>query len=108
MKKAKLLRDLSNDAELLLDKLGNDQSQEVRDLRERLNRTLSEAKEVMADAQSRANEAIKNYAVSVDDYVHDSPWVALGTAVAAAGVRLRAGRSLRPGRGRRRRTVRRR
>ncbi|HSY96928.1 MAG TPA: DUF883 family protein [Steroidobacteraceae bacterium] len=86
MKKAKLLRDLTNDAELLLERLGNDQSQEVRELRERLNKTLSEAKEAMADAQSRANEAIKNYAVSVDDYVHDSPWVAQGTAVAAAGV----------------------
>jgi ElaB/YqjD/DUF883 family membrane-anchored ribosome-binding protein len=47
---------------------------------------LNGANEAMADAQSKANEAIKNYAVSVDDYVHDSPWVALGTAVAAAGV----------------------
>jgi ElaB/YqjD/DUF883 family membrane-anchored ribosome-binding protein len=86
MKKAKLLRDLTNDTQLLLDRLGNDQSQEVRDLRERLNKTLSEAQGVMADARSQANEAIKNYAVSVDDYVHDSPWIALGTAVAAAGV----------------------
>ena len=86
MKKATLLRDLTNDAELLLDRLGNDSSQEVRDMRERLNKTLSEAKEVIANGQSQANEAIKNYAVSVDDYVHDSPWIAMGTAVAAAGV----------------------
>jgi len=86
MKKAKLLRDLTTDAELLLERLGNDQSQAVSELRERLNKTLSEAKEVIANGNSRANEAIKNYAVSVDDYVHDSPWIALGTAVAAAGV----------------------
>lgn len=86
MKKTTLLRDLTNDTELLLDRLGNDSTQEVRDLRERLNKTLSEAKGVIANGRSQANEAIKNYAVSVDDYVHDSPWIAVGTAVAAAGV----------------------
>jgi ElaB/YqjD/DUF883 family membrane-anchored ribosome-binding protein len=86
MKKAKLLRDLTNDTELLLDRIGNDSSQEVRDLRDRLNKTLSEAKGVIANGGNQANEAIKNYAVSVDDYVHDSPWIALGTAAAAAGV----------------------
>jgi ElaB/YqjD/DUF883 family membrane-anchored ribosome-binding protein len=41
---------------------------------------------LLRDLTCEANEAIKNYAVSVDDYVHDSPWIALGTAVAAAGV----------------------
>jgi ElaB/YqjD/DUF883 family membrane-anchored ribosome-binding protein len=86
MKKAKILRELANDAELLLGKLGDDQSQEVRDLRDRLDRSLSEAKDAVADVRTQANEAIKNYAVTVDDYVHDSPWIALGTAVAAAGV----------------------
>jgi ElaB/YqjD/DUF883 family membrane-anchored ribosome-binding protein len=47
---------------------------------------LLEAKDLMSSAKAQANEAIKNYAVSVDDYVHDSPWIALGMAVAAAGV----------------------
>ena len=41
---------------------------------------------LLRDLTNDANEAIKNYAVSVDDYVHDSPWIALGTAVAAASV----------------------
>jgi ElaB/YqjD/DUF883 family membrane-anchored ribosome-binding protein len=86
MKQAKLLHDLTNDAELLLHRLGDDQSQEVRDLRERLQKTLGEAKGAMLNAKSQANDAIKNYAVSVADYVPDSPWIALGTAIAAAGV----------------------
>jgi ElaB/YqjD/DUF883 family membrane-anchored ribosome-binding protein len=41
---------------------------------------------LLREAKGEANEAIKNYAVAVDDYVHDSPWIALGAAVAAAGV----------------------
>lgn len=86
MKKAKILRELADDAELLLGKLGDDQSQEVRELRERLTKSLGEAKNAAVDAKTQANEAIKNYVATVDDYVHGSPWIALGTAVAAAGV----------------------
>ena len=41
----------------------------------------------MSSATAQANEAIKHYAVSVDDYVHDSPWIALGVAVGAVALR---------------------
>jgi ElaB/YqjD/DUF883 family membrane-anchored ribosome-binding protein len=38
----------------------------------------------IAKAAKNASETLKNYAVTVDDYVHDSPWLAIGTAAAAA------------------------
>jgi ElaB/YqjD/DUF883 family membrane-anchored ribosome-binding protein len=86
MNQAKILDELTNDVEELLDKLGGNQSPEVRDLRDRLGKTITETRNGLARAKSQVNEFVKDYAVSVDDYVHDSPWVALGTAVATAGV----------------------
>ena len=58
----------------------------MRDLRARLDRTIAEAKDAVTGAKNQASLTIKDYAASVDDYVHDSPWIALGAAVAAASV----------------------
>lgn len=84
MSNEQILDDLTNDVEELLGKLGTDQRPEIRDLRERLGKTIADTKSAIAQAGKDASETLKNYAVSVDDYVHDSPWLAIGTAAAAA------------------------
>jgi ElaB/YqjD/DUF883 family membrane-anchored ribosome-binding protein len=86
MNQAKILSELANDVEDLLDKLRDNQSPEVHDLRHRLDKTITDTRNGLARVKSQASEIMRNSAGSVDDYVHDSPWVALGTAVAAAGV----------------------
>ncbi len=84
MSKTETIDNLTNDVEELLGKLGPDQRPEVRDLRDRLDRTMAQTKRAVAQAAAQAGDTIKNYAVSVDDYVHDSPWLAVGTAAATA------------------------
>ena len=84
MNNPQILDDLTNDVDELLGKLGTDQGPEIRDLRDRVARTIAETKSAISQAGKDAGETLKNYAVSVDDYVHDSPWLAIGTAAAAA------------------------
>jgi ElaB/YqjD/DUF883 family membrane-anchored ribosome-binding protein len=86
MNQARILSELTHDVEDLLGRLADNQSPEIRDLRDRLDRTIAETRNGLTQVKSQASEFMKNYAASVDDYVHDSPWVALGTAVATAGV----------------------
>lgn len=84
MSNTQSLDNLTTDVEELLGKLGSDPRPEIRDLRERLNQTIAKTKSAVAQAASQAGDTLKDYAVSVDDYVHDSPWVAIGTAAATA------------------------
>jgi len=86
MSKSQILATLSNDVEELLGKLGNDLSPEVRELRDRLGKGIAETRKSAARAGADASSAMKNYAIVADDYIHDSPWVAIGTAAAAAGI----------------------
>ena len=86
MNQARILSELTHDVEDLLGRLADNQSPEIRDLRDRLDRTIAETRNGLTQVKSQATEFMKNSAASVDDYVHDSPWVALGTAVATAGV----------------------
>ena len=86
MSKSEILANLSNDVEELLGKLGSDLSPEVRELRDRLGKGIAETRKSAARAGAEAGSAMKNYAVVADDYIHDSPWIAVGTAAAAAGI----------------------
>ncbi len=85
MSQAQTLDNLTNDVQELLGTLGPDQKPEIRDLRERLSRTIAQSKNAVAEAAAQAGETLKNYAVTVDDFVHESPWLAVGTAVVTAG-----------------------
>ncbi|MEP6547827.1 MAG: DUF883 domain-containing protein [Gammaproteobacteria bacterium] len=86
MSKSQILTNLTNDVEDLLGKLGSDLSPDVRDLRDRLGKGIAETRKSAARVGAQASSAVRNYAVVADDYIHDSPWIALGTAAAAAGV----------------------
>ncbi len=86
MSKARILENLSNDVEELLGKLGSDLSPEVRELRDRLGKGLEQTRKSAARVGAEANSALRNYAGVADDYIHDSPWIAIGTAAATAGI----------------------
>ncbi len=86
MNQAHILSELTADVEDLLGRLADNDSPEIRELRDRLDSTIAETRGALARVKSQASGLMKDYALSVDDYVHDSPWVALGTAVATAGV----------------------
>jgi ElaB/YqjD/DUF883 family membrane-anchored ribosome-binding protein len=86
MAKSKILENLTADVEELLGKLGSDLSPEVRELRDRLDRGIAATKKSATRAGAEAGSVLQNYAGAADDYIHDSPWVAVGTAAAAAGI----------------------
>jgi ElaB/YqjD/DUF883 family membrane-anchored ribosome-binding protein len=86
MSKSQILDNLSNDVEELLGKLGSDLSPEVRELRERLGKGIAETRKSAARAGAEANSALAKYAGVAVEYIQDSPWVAIGTAAAAAGI----------------------
>ena len=86
MSKSQILANLTNDVEDLLGKLGSDLSPEVRELRDRLGKGIAETKKSAARAGAEANSVLRNYADVADDYIHDSPWLAVGAAAAAAGI----------------------
>ncbi len=86
MSKSRILENLSNDVEELLGKLGSDLSPEVRELRDRLGKGIAETRQSADRAAAEANSALRNYAGVADEYIHDSPWIAIGTAAATAGI----------------------
>ncbi len=79
------LHNLIGDVEDLLKKLANIGDAEVARVRARVERTLASAKSAAAEGVS----AVKGYAhqagTATDEYVHESPWTAMGLA-AAIGV----------------------
>ena len=86
MSKSQILDNLSNDVEELLGRLGSDLSPEVRELRDRLGKGIAETRKSAARASAEANSVLNKYAGVADEYIHDSPWIAIGTAAAAAGI----------------------
>lgn len=79
------VKNLIADVEDLVKKVANVSDAEVARVRERVEKTLTRAK----TAASEGAGAVKTYArhatVATDEYVHDSPWTAIGVA-AAIGV----------------------
>jgi ElaB/YqjD/DUF883 family membrane-anchored ribosome-binding protein len=76
-------------AEDLLKALGEEGGAAVEAVRQRVLRTVSQAKVRLADAGTRVRGAANEYAEETDRYVHNNPWrsIAYG-AVAGAAVAL--------------------
>jgi ElaB/YqjD/DUF883 family membrane-anchored ribosome-binding protein len=76
-------------AEELLKTLGEEGGAAVDAVRQRVLRTVSQAKVRLADASTRVRGAANDAAKATDVYVHDNPWksIAYG-AVAGAAVAL--------------------
>jgi ElaB/YqjD/DUF883 family membrane-anchored ribosome-binding protein len=74
------LGELTDEVEGLLDKIKNLDIPNVQVLKERVARGIRSTRAALADA----GESVKNAAIATDDYVHDSPWVAVGIAAGVA------------------------
>jgi len=86
--KEKLVSDLQrviSDAEELMQATAHQTEGKVVELRERITENLRSARHKLADAEEAIMEKTKEMARVTDDYVHDHPWRAIGTA---AGVGL--------------------
>jgi ElaB/YqjD/DUF883 family membrane-anchored ribosome-binding protein len=84
---AKELREALASTEALLSALGDEESEPVRELRERLTITIADIKEqletsFLADARHRYHQA-RRTAASVNQFAHRHPWSAV---VIGAGV----------------------
>lgn len=73
------------DVEELLKRVANVGDADVAKIRERIERTLASAKSSAAEGVSAARAYAQNASAVTDDYVHESPWTAVGLA-AAVGV----------------------
>ena len=73
-------------AEELLKTLGEEGGAAVEAVRERVLRTVSQAKVRLTDASSRVRGAANTAAKATDQYVHSNPWksIAYGAAAGAA------------------------
>lgn len=89
--KKKLVRDLQRvitDAEELLQATANETEGKVVEMRERIRENLMAARHKLGDIEDTIATKTKEAARATDEYVHDHPWQAIGTA---AGVGLLIG-----------------
>jgi ElaB/YqjD/DUF883 family membrane-anchored ribosome-binding protein len=82
--KEKLVRDLQrviSDAEELLHATAGQTEVKVVELRERIRGNLMDARHKLGDIEDAVKGKTKEVVRATDDYVHDHPWLAIGTAV---------------------------
>jgi ElaB/YqjD/DUF883 family membrane-anchored ribosome-binding protein len=70
----------------LLTHLADEKGPEIQALKARLIQATKNIKQSLSAAAQQAGEQIKDTAVAVDDYVHDSPWVSIGIAATVAAL----------------------
>ena len=73
-------------AEDLLKTLGEEGGAAAEAVRQRVVRTVNQAKVKLADASTRARGAANDAAKVTDRYVHDNPWKAIAYGAAAGAV----------------------
>ncbi|MDP2417743.1 MAG: DUF883 family protein [Hydrogenophaga sp.] len=86
--KERLVSDLQKviaDAEELMQATAHQTEGKVVELRERISENLRNARHKLVDVEISVKEKTKEVARATDDYVHEHPWRAIGTA---AGVGL--------------------
>ena len=85
------IRSEISDAEDLLSATADQVGEKISKLRSRIEARLHEARVRLADAETLLVEKTKAAARAADDYVHESPWTAIGIA---AGVGVLVGLAL--------------
>lgn len=81
--KEKLVRDLQRviaDTEELLQATAGQTEGKVVELRERIRGNLMDARHKLGDIEDAVKVKTKEAARVTDDYVHEHPWLAIGTA----------------------------
>jgi ElaB/YqjD/DUF883 family membrane-anchored ribosome-binding protein len=76
------LRNVVVQAEALLQAIAQDKDEAVGVLRERMNGTLSTAKERLGEWERQAGAMAQRASVASEAYVRENPWTVLGGAVA--------------------------
>jgi ElaB/YqjD/DUF883 family membrane-anchored ribosome-binding protein len=82
------IKSVISEAEEMLTATADQAGDKATKLRERIKLRLGEAKERLKDAEAVLVNKTKAAAKATDDYVHESPWTAVGIA---AGVGLLVG-----------------
>lgn len=72
------LRALADDAEALLRHAAQDTGKGYADARARLEQSVAQAKERIAAADEAMRNRAREAGSSVDEYVHENPWRAVG------------------------------
>ena len=80
------LNRIVSQAEELLKTLGEEGGAAVEAVRQRVLRTVGQAKLKIADASTRARGAATDAAKVTDRYVHDNPWRSIAYGAAAGAV----------------------
>ena len=82
--KEKLVHDLQRviaDAEELLHATAGQTESKVVELRERIRGNLMDARHKLGDIEDAVKGKTKKVVRATDDYVHDHPWLAIGSAL---------------------------
>ncbi|HEY1266004.1 MAG TPA: DUF883 family protein [Candidatus Binatia bacterium] len=74
------LRALIGDAEELLKATANQAGEQVASLRKRIEESLKEGKETLADAEEIFFDTTKDAAEAASTYIQKNPWSAIGIA----------------------------
>jgi ElaB/YqjD/DUF883 family membrane-anchored ribosome-binding protein len=79
------LNQLIEDVQELLGKLGSIDNPQIRTLRDRVDTAIEETKGALAEKAGEAKIQLRDVATSLNNYVGDYPWLAVGTAALVAG-----------------------
>jgi len=78
-------RNLVTDVEDLIKKVANVNDEEIAEIRAKVEQTLAKAKTAAKDGVANVRGYARDARAATDEYVHESPWSAIGLA-AAVGV----------------------
>jgi ElaB/YqjD/DUF883 family membrane-anchored ribosome-binding protein len=80
------IKNLIADVEDLVARIANLKDEEVAKLRTKVMRAVDAAKEGMAEGAGTVRDQAQQAISGADDYVRESPWVAVGIAAAVGAV----------------------
>lgn len=75
------LRNVLQQAEALLQAIGDDRDDAIEALRERVNSAVDTARARLADLESQAEQATQRAAVAAETYVREHPWTTVAIAL---------------------------
>jgi ElaB/YqjD/DUF883 family membrane-anchored ribosome-binding protein len=84
MDRTSKLNQLLSETEVLLDKMPAQRTPELQEVRDRLEQSMTQTKDALAQQQVSAHVNIRDVAGSFNDYVRRHPWMALATGVLVA------------------------
>jgi ElaB/YqjD/DUF883 family membrane-anchored ribosome-binding protein len=76
------IKSVISEAEEMLSHTADQTGDKISQLRARVKARLSDARERLVDAEAALRHHTKKAARATDDYVHESPWTAVGVAAA--------------------------